>query len=75
LAAGETFGVVESVKAASDLYAPVACTVLESNAALDATPELLNTAPYEAAWMLKVKLASTATEGLLDAAAYATHIG
>ncbi len=49
--------------------------MLETNTALDATPELLNTAPYEAAWMLKVKLASTATEGLLDATAYASHIG
>lgn len=75
LAAGETFGVVESVKAASDLYAPVAFTVLENNAALDTTPELLNTAPYESAWMLKVKLASSGTEGLLDASAYKTHIG
>lgn len=74
-AAGATFGVVESVKAASDLYAPVAFTVIESNAALDASPEKLNTAPYEAAWMLKVKPVSTATDGLLDAAAYAGHIG
>ena len=74
-AAGAAFGVVESVKAASDLYAPVALTVLESNAALDAAPETLNASPYEAAWLLKVKPASTSTEGLLDAAAYARHIG
>lgn len=74
-AAGETFGVVESVKAASDLYAPVALTVLESNAVLDASPETLNHSPYESAWMMKVKLTSTATDGLLDAEAYAKHIG
>ncbi|MBC8012224.1 MAG: glycine cleavage system protein GcvH [Burkholderiales bacterium] len=74
-AAGAAFGVVESVKAASDLYAPAAFTVIESNAALDAAPEALNTAPYDTAWMLKVKLASPAIEGLLDADAYAKHIG
>lgn len=74
-AAGAAFGVVESVKAASDLYAPVAFTVIESNAALDAAPETLNSSPYEAAWMLKVKLASPATDGLLDADAYSKHIG
>ncbi|MCU0791317.1 MAG: glycine cleavage system protein GcvH [Opitutaceae bacterium] len=74
-AAGETFGVVESVKAASDLYAPVAFTVLESNALLDGNPETLNTSPYEAGWMMKVKPAAAGTDGLLDAAAYAQHIG
>ena len=74
-AAGATFGVVESVKAASDLYAPVDLTVIESNAALDAAPETLNASPYEAAWLLKVKPASASTAGLLDAAAYARHIG
>ena len=75
LKAGETFGVVESVKAASDLYAPVAFTVIESNATLDSAPETLNIAPYEAAWMLKVKPASASVEGLFDAAAYAKPIG
>jgi glycine cleavage system H protein len=74
-AAGATFGVVESVKAASDLYAPVAFTVIEANAALDASPEALNSSPYEDAWMLKVRLASPTPEGLLDAAAYALHVG
>jgi glycine cleavage system H protein len=71
LKAGETFGVVESVKAASDLYAPVACTVLEINTALDAAPETLNQDPYTAGWMLKVKLADASSAAtLLDAAAY-----
>ena len=72
LKAGETFGVVESVKAASDVYAPVAGTVLEVNSALDGSPEKLNQAPYGEAWMLKLKLANPAdVAALLDAAAYA----
>jgi glycine cleavage system H protein len=71
LQAGATFGVVESVKAASDLYAPASGTVLEVNGALDSAPETLNTAPYDAGWMLKIKLANPAeTAALLDAAAY-----
>jgi len=76
LKAGETFGVVESVKAASDLYAPVAGTVLEINSALDAAPEVLNQDPYIAGWMLKIKLADPASAAtLLDAAAYAKLLG
>lgn len=76
LKAGETFGVVESVKAASDVYAPVAGTVLEVNKTLDATPELVNQAPYAEAWMLKLKLANPAdVAALLSAADYAKLIG
>lgn len=76
LKAGEAFGVVESVKAASDLYAPVAGTVLETNKALDANPEMLNQSPYADAWMLKLELANPADGGgLLSAADYAKHIG
>ncbi len=75
LAVGATFGVVESVKAASDLYAPVACTVLETNPALDAAPETINSAPYEGGWMMKVKLDAPVPAELLDAAAYTTHVG
>lgn len=60
LRAGETFGVVESVKAASDVYAPVAGTVLEVNKALDANPEKVNQSPYEEGWMLKLKLSNPA---------------
>lgn len=76
LKAGETFGVVESVKAASDLYAPVAGTVIAVNTALDGAPESLNTAPYDAAWMLKLKLANPAdADALLDAAAYTKLLG
>lgn len=75
LAVGTTFGVVESVKAASDLYAPIACTVLETNPALDAAPETVNSEPYDGGWMLKVKLDGAVPAELLDATAYATHIG
>ncbi len=72
LAAGAPFGVVESVKAASDLYAPVSGTVLEVNATLDSAPETVNSDPYGAGWMLKLKLdAPSAADGLQDAAGYA----
>jgi glycine cleavage system H protein len=71
LKAGETFGVVESVKAASDLYAPIAGTVTAVNSALEGAPETVNRAPYTDGWMLKVKPADAgAINGLLDAAAY-----
>ena len=71
LKAGETFGVVESVKAASDLYAPVSGTVLETNPALVSAPETVNKSPYDEGWMMKLKLANPAeAEALLDAAAY-----
>ena len=67
--AGEVFGVVESVKAASDLYAPVALTITGVNEALNSKPETLNSAPYDGGWMLKVKVANPADAGaLLDAA-------
>jgi glycine cleavage system H protein len=70
-AAGATFGVVESVKAASDLYMPVAAEVLEVNSALETMPELVNQVPYAGGWMLKVRLADPAAAAqLLDAAAY-----
>lgn len=76
LKAGETFGVVESVKAASDVYAPVAGTVVEVNSALDANPEKVNGSPYEDGWMLKLKVTDpAAVAGLLDAAGYAVVIG
>ena len=75
LKAGETFGVVESVKAASDLYAPVAGTVLATNPALEAAPETVNKAPYTEGWMMKLKLANPAdAAALLDAAAYEKSI-
>jgi glycine cleavage system H protein len=76
LKAGETFGVVESVKAASDLYAPVAGTVLAVNSALESAPETVNSAPYAAGWMLKLKPADpAAAQELLDASAYGKLTG
>ena len=72
LKAGEPFGVVESVKAASDIYAPVAGTVLAVNSALENAPDTLNRAPYGDGWLVKLRLADAAQAGaLLDAAAYA----
>lgn len=66
-----TFGVVESVKAVSDLFAPVAGEVLEGNAGLATTPEVVNSDPYGAGWMLRVRLSDPAQVGqLLDPAAY-----
>jgi glycine cleavage system H protein len=76
LAAGQVFGVVESVKAASDLYVPVAGTVLEVNPALVSAPETINQSPYESGWLLKLKLADPAALAtLLDAAAYGKLLG
>lgn len=70
--AGEAFGVVESVKAASDLYAPVGGTVTAVNAALQNAPETVNRAPYSDGWMLKLKASEPgAVNRLLDASAYA----
>jgi glycine cleavage system H protein len=68
---GTAFGVVESVKAASDLYAPVSGTVTAVNSALDGAPEAVNRDPYGAGWILKLKPANAAeASGLLDAPAY-----
>jgi glycine cleavage system H protein len=76
LKAGETFGVVESVKAASDLYSPAAGTVIAVNAALDSAPETVNQVPYDGGWMLKLKLADpSAAASLLDATAYTALLG
>lgn len=68
---GDTFGSVESVKAVSDLYAPVGGEVVESNTDLTTMPESVNADPYGKAWMIKVSLSDAAQlEGLLDSAAY-----
>ncbi|HEX5013969.1 MAG TPA: glycine cleavage system protein GcvH [Candidatus Limnocylindrales bacterium] len=66
-----TFGVVESVKAVSDLFSPVSGEVTEANAALAGAPELVNSDPFGEGWMIRVKVAGPAeVEDLLDAAAY-----
>ena len=71
LAQYATFGVVESVKAVSDLFAPLAGEVVEGNAVLLATPEVVNSDPYGAGWMLRIRLSDFGQlEQLLDAAAY-----
>ncbi len=70
-AAEEVFGTVEAVKTVSDLFLPVSGTVTEVNAALEAQPELVNTDPYGAGWMIKMKVDNIANvETLMDAAAY-----
>ena len=73
---GESFGTIEAVKAVSDLYAPVTGSITEVNAALNATPELVNKEPYGAGWMVKIKLANPdEVKGLLDAAGDQALIG
>ena len=69
--AGETCGELESTKSVSDIYAPVTGEVVATNAALDSTPELVNSDPYEAGWLFEVSVAdSSQVDGLMDAAAY-----
>ena len=66
-----TFGVVESVKAVSDLFAPVSGEVIEANGALAASPELVNSSPYGDGWMIRVRVADAAQlDGLLEPEAY-----
>jgi glycine cleavage system H protein len=73
--AGDPVAVIESVKAASDIYAPVSGTILESNADVIDQPDLVNTEPYDS-WLFKIKPAAGATqERLMDADAYAKSIG
>ena len=75
LTAGQTFGTIESVKAVSELYAPVSGEVLEINTALKDKPEDVNAKPHDT-WMIKLRLANAAeTNSLLDAAAYQSHTG
>ena len=72
---GDSFGDVDSVKAVSELYAPLAGEVVETNALLDDEPEKVNQDPYGDGWMVKFRPASaSAIEALLDAAAYAKHV-
>lgn len=73
LAKGDEFGVIESVKAASDLYAPISGEIVEINETLEDSPENVNEAPYEDGWIMKVRL-DGAVEGLLDADAYKATI-
>lgn len=71
VAAGEAVAVVESVKTASDIYAPLAGEVVAVNDALEDAPETINTAPYEAGWLFKLRVEDAGAWGdLLDASAY-----
>ncbi len=73
MTSGEPFGVVESVKAASDVYSPVDGEVVERNEEAIEAPELINQSPYEKAWLVKVKLSDPSqVEALLDSGAYDT---
>lgn len=72
LKAGQAFGVVESVKAASDVYMPVSGTITAANTALEKSPEIINQDPYAGGWLIKVKPDDPAElDNLLDAGAYA----
>lgn len=72
----DVFGTIEAVKAVSELYCPLAGTVLEVNTALEQDPALVNRDPYGAGWMIKLRLKNAAELAqLLDGAAYAKHIG
>jgi len=73
--AGDPTAVVESVKAASDIYAPCAGEIIETNPAVENDPSLVNTDPYGEGWIFKFRLRNPGDEGnLLDAAAYSAHI-
>jgi glycine cleavage system H protein len=73
--AGKSFGTVESVKAVSEIYAPVSGEVVEVNGELQNTPEKINSDAHGAAWLIKVRLANPAeVKGLMDAAAYEVFI-
>ncbi len=73
--AGEAFGAIESVKAASDLYAPISGKIAEANAAVVETPEIVNQDPHGTAWMVVLEASDEAEwEGLMDAAAYGEFV-
>ena len=75
LTAGKSFGTVESVKAVSDIYAPVSGEVTEVNSSLADTPEAINKDPHVQAWLIKLKLDNPAEASkLMDAAAYQAYI-
>ncbi|MCY0908862.1 MAG: glycine cleavage system protein H [Sulfobacillus thermosulfidooxidans] len=73
LKAGESFGVVESVKSVSDLYSPADGTVVAVNEALSTTPELINQDPYGQGWIIRIEITGQ-TEELLDSQAYQQQV-
>ena len=75
LEAGKPFGIVESVKTASDIYAPVSGEVVEVNGDLKDAPEILNSDPHGGGWLVKVRFRHPAEiESLMDAAAYRAYV-
>jgi len=72
---GDVFGVVESVKAASDLFMPVSGEIVEVNEDLNDSPELINDAPYEGGWIIKVKISDTDQSHLLSPDDYSKVTG
>jgi glycine cleavage system H protein len=72
----DTFGTIEAVKAVSDLYCPVAGEVIEVNTGLDNDPSLVNSDPYGAGWMIRLKVSDPSElDVLMDAASYRAHVG
>ena len=74
---GDSFGAVESVKAASDVYSPVAGEVIEINSVLDDSPGVVNESPIEEGWFMKVRLSDAGKadfEGMMDEGAYEAHV-
>lgn len=72
----EVFGTIEAVKTVSDLFMPVGGEIIEFNTEIEANPELVNTDPYGAGWMVKVKISDASQlEDLLDAEAYTALVG
>jgi glycine cleavage system H protein len=75
IGAGKSFGTVESVKAVSEIYAPVSGEVVEANGDLEATPEKLNTDPHNSAWLIRMTLSDQAElDKLMDVKAYEAFI-
>jgi len=76
LAKHDVFGTIEAVKAVSELFSPLAGEVTEINSRLDQEPALVNSDPYGAGWMIRMRVENTAdVDALMDAAAYAGHVG
>lgn len=75
LAKGDALGTIESVKVASDIYAPMSGEIVETNAKLEDAPDLVNSAPQDEGWIVKIKLSAPAeAEELMTAQAYQDHI-